>query len=108
MYSTDPSISPAPAGRPWDELVEWEKTAGRGVEDCKSLCEGQEECFQWLHKRNECYVGYSIKLGTLRSPAREKGWEEDVGYTSGWRLSKIGEFRERMAECREGPDWGMR
>ena len=96
-YRTDPELDFN--GRKWSELSEVERASAESAENCKVLCEAQDDCFQWEHHDQECKLGRSFTLGGSKAPADNKP------FTSGWKLSKIEAFQQKMKNCTKGPDW---
>ncbi|KAH9859977.1 hypothetical protein IAQ61_011761 [Plenodomus lingam] len=62
-------------------------------EECRKLCEGNEECFQFMHHGNECDLGYSIHLGMYKEA------ENGVAFRSGWLTDRIRRWVEEQSPC---------
>ena len=86
-------------GKKWDELTEDERRSVLSPDDCKKLCDQSSDCYQWEHHDKECRLGRSIKLGESRKNQPGGKW------IAGWKFSKIGDFRAKMHNCSDGPDW---
>ncbi|EPE35713.1 hypothetical protein GLAREA_05050 [Glarea lozoyensis ATCC 20868] len=91
----------------WDNLAadkgEFGKTGGvkkvaATFEECKSACEGDEDCFQFSWHGGKCFVGRSVRFGEERIP------DEGGEWTSGWSLTRLESWMGRQEGC-DGVEW---
>lgn len=86
-------------GRKWSEYTPAERLAVKSPEKCEALCIKSQDCFQWRYQNGDCGLARDFKLG------KPKTTGGDNKYTSGWRFDRIGAFRQKMGDCRNGPVW---
>lgn len=91
------------ADKKWSDLTEAERVSISKPEKCRDLCEATDKCYQWQHSSGDmqCSLGFSVKFGG-RKPPEMNG---NVRWTSGWRLSKIGDLEGKWQNCSDGPEW---
>lgn len=91
----------------WDNLSwdkgEFGKTGGvksqtDKVVVCVQRCEEDEECVQWAHHDETCYLGMSFRKGYEREGDNRGPW------TSGWNRTRVEEWLERQEEC-DSVEW---
>ena len=98
-YTPDPDPERKFHGLKWTELTDIERASAESPDNCRKLCESENDCIQWEHHDRECKTSRSIKLGGMK---RSEG---NVKWVSGFRFNKIGEFRQKMGNCTSGPTW---
>jgi hypothetical protein len=80
----------------WDNLShgkETECTADEGFEDCKRLCEEDDQCMQFRVTPKKCTLSSSITLGLRADPSENS--------ISGWMMERISQVKASV-RCEEG------
>lgn len=82
-----------------DTLNEWDNESHDAkipmgtYEECKKVCQDNEDCFQFSHHGGDCALGHSIHLGTPKEA------ENGAGFRSGWLTVRIKSWAEKQAPC---------
>ncbi|KAL9104070.1 MAG: hypothetical protein Q9187_008945 [Circinaria calcarea] len=106
--STDIIYTPPPADKPdtkyngqtWAELTDIQRSSPDSPESCKTACDADKDCYQWMHMDRSCGIGRSFKMGG------SKNMEQGRKYVSGWKFGKIEAFEKEMGGCSK-VDWTM-
>ncbi|KAL5334816.1 hypothetical protein BJX70DRAFT_345468 [Aspergillus crustosus] len=79
----------------WDNLSDQEQPALTTFHECKSYCEDEAKCVQFVIRDGVCYTGNTPRLGSSNSEAR-----------SGWVIKKIESMVNQAPKCSK-PDFGL-
>ncbi|GAP92353.1 putative glycosyltransferase family 31 protein [Rosellinia necatrix] len=81
----------------WDNHSEKEETTASSFEACRNACESDPKCMQFSVTGYACKTSSSLRLGRKASAAAQ--------VKSGWVLSRVDAFIERMESACNGKDW---
>ncbi|KAF2199714.1 hypothetical protein GQ43DRAFT_442236 [Delitschia confertaspora ATCC 74209] len=94
----EPSIAPQVAN--WTNLSEDVKFSSPdppagSVEACHEACLKDKNCVQYVHQKDFCQLGNTIRLGHEKVP------EGDIVSTSGWMKDRIETFKRKYSPCKD-------
>ncbi|KAL3472252.1 hypothetical protein BJX99DRAFT_8700 [Aspergillus californicus] len=80
----------------WDNELGEEKRYVKNAEECRDVCDKDENCLQYVHRKDGvCLIARDVRLGEAKD-----------GYTSGWMLERIDKVAKAMGSCPH-PEWGL-
>jgi len=89
----------------WDgtfasDRYEFDKYQGLSLEpksfqDCIEACEADENCLQYTHHDETCYIGTVIRLGFKKEGDKGGIWQ------SGWHKTRINDWASMQPQCDE-------
>jgi uncharacterized protein len=77
----------------WDNLSEDIKDEKSSLEECRSLCEADDDCVQFSIAEETCKTSKVVRLGRKSTAA-------PMGVNSGWMMDRVNKFMDDMdASC---------
>lgn len=83
----------------WDK-GEFGKSGGvehevKTFEQCAQACANDDNCLQYVHDGQKCYVGLTARLGKEKKPQDGKTWR------SGWNETRINSWASQQPPCND-------
>ncbi|KAJ5124156.1 uncharacterized protein N7515_007981 [Penicillium bovifimosum] len=91
-----PEIATQPTRLNWNNLADEDQPFAHSYEDCRTVCEVQKSCTQFVYRDNACFTSPKPRLGHAVSGGDA---------TSGWIVPRIRDAMESKGLCRK-PDFG--